>query len=311
MKHIATCIVGIFLILFQGNAQVCPPEKAKNNTSEPDETSGTLPIKTDAAYLDLNKLNDLVAGKRRNVFRFGYGINAIIRMDRNQTGFRTMNDLSWYNDRVGHVFDFSGEMGSRSRWLLGFSFGFQKLGQMNQSKSYLPEEYGQGGSGSENFPLEATFELKARTFTPLLYTEYRFMAPWKGFSGFVRADMGMTIYRAYMEVSYRDSCGCQKVPVSDWEMSTAFHAGFGIGVNWEYRFIGVKTLIGYQMQTKVKFRERDAYENYTFAFDPAQYEFKGNPGDNRFSIQKSGSAAPRSYNPLYFQVMIYFRLISK
>lgn len=311
MKHVTTFVVAIFLILFDSNAQVCLPEKPKNNTSEPDETSSTPPIRTDVTYLDLNKLNGLVASKRRNIFRFGYGINTIIRMDRNQTGSIIMNDLSWYNDNVGHVFDFSGELGSQSRWLLGFSFGFQKLGQMSQSKRYLPEMYMQEGIDFGDFPLEAMFELKARTFTPLLYTEYRFMAPWKGFSGFVRADMGMTIYRAYMEVNYQDSCGCQKVPVSDWEMSTAFHAGFGIGVNWEYRFIGLKTLIGYQMQTKVKFRERDAYENYSFNFNPEQYDFKGNPGGNRFSIQKSGSDVLRSYNPLYFQVMIYFRLVSK
>ncbi|MNV00428.1 hypothetical protein D3C71_905890 [compost metagenome] len=311
MKHIATCIVGVFLILFDGKAQVCPPEKTKNNTSEPEETCREQPIKADVAYLDINKLNTLIPAKRRNAFRFGYGINTIIRMNRSQTGSRLVNDLSWYNDHPAHVFDFSGELGTQSRWLLGFSFGFQKLGQLNQSKIYLPEMDAQEGSDFGNLPLEAKFELKARTFTPLLYTEHRFMAPWKGFSGFVRADMGMTIYRADMKVSYQDSCDCQKIPVSDWEMSSAFHAGFGIGVNWEYRFIGIKTLIGYQMQTKVKFRERAAYENYTFDFNPAQYDFKGSPGDNRFSIQKSGIDTPRSYNPLYFQVMIYFRFVPK
>ncbi|MNY18054.1 hypothetical protein D3C86_1514090 [compost metagenome] len=199
-------------------------------------------------------------------------------------------------------------MGAPSKWLIGFSFGFQKLGSITRSETYLPEDYAQGQTDFGTLPLEVKFQLKARTYAPLLYTEYRVLDSWKGFSAFTRFEMGMTMYRASSEISYRDSCDCKKIPVSDWNMSTAFTVGLGLGVKWEYKFIGLKALLTYQVQTKVNFKEREEYEAYSFGFDALDYDFRGGPENSRFTIQKAGENLRRGYNPLYLQVMLYFRI---
>jgi hypothetical protein len=257
---------------------------------------------------DVNHLENL-SEKEYSSFRLGYGVNTIVGMNENQVNTQRSKDLSWFNDRVGHVFDVSGNLGVRKKWTLGFSFGFQKLGNIEHTKTYSPEDYLPSGSLFQGVrPLTPTMKLKARTYSSMLYTEYDFLDFGEHFSSFVRGELGMTIYRAYSEVNYSDTCGCKKVAVSDWEMSTALTAGLGVGLKWEYRFVGVKAFIAYQAQTKVKFKDQGSYANYSFDFDATNYDFQGKPSANKFAILKSGDQVSRSYNPWYIQFMLYFRI---
>lgn len=265
-------------------------------------------ITVEPQRFDPNRLNNLTPEKH-GVLRFGYGVNTIVGMNQNQVNAMRFRDLSWFNDHVAHVFDVSGSLGASQKWVLGFSFAYQKLGNFGFSRTYLPEDYmAPGSENSSTRPLTAQWAFKARTYTPSLYTEYNFLKMGEHFSSFVRADLGMTIYRAYMDVHYQDTCGCNKMALSDWEMATSLNIGLGIGFRWEYRFVGLKALVSYQVQTKVDFRDENTYSNYSFDFDAAHYNFNGKPAANKFTIVKTGDQNSVKYDPLYLQFMLYFRL---
>ena len=298
------CLIVAFAAFFDGNAQVCPPGSPAPE-EERNYDADTAAIVVEPEYFDINNIS---TPSQRRVFRFGYGINTVLSMNQTRFGSSKSRGLSWFNDRPVHVFDLSGELGSRRNWILGFSFSFQRLGKFNESRTYLPEDYLTGSDLQGTSEFTAGFELKANTYSPMFYTEYSIVNFRKNFSAIVHAEAGLSIYRADMSVSYRDTCGCDKKPVSDWEMSSSFNAGLGLGLKWEYRFIGLKALLTYQSQTKVKFRSQEDYQNYTFDFDAAHYDFKGSPPDSRFSVLKSGDGSARRYNPLYLQVVLYFRI---
>lgn len=313
MKQLVTsALVFLFSLGFgHSYAQSCSEGKSSSGKSRGGSSHShdkTEDITLDPVRFDPDRIGNLTPEKH-GVLRFGYGVNTIVGMNQNQVNAMRFRDLSWFNDHVAHVFDVSGSLGSGQKWVLGFSFAYQKLGNFGFSRTYFPEDYLAPGSEHSNTrPLTAKWALKARSYTPSLYTEYNFLKMGTHFSSFLRADIGMTIYRAYMDVHYQDTCGCSKMAVSDWEMATSLNVGLGIGFRWEYRFVGVKALVSYQAQTKVNFKDESAYENYSFNFDAAHYNFNGKPAANKFTIVKSGDQNPLRYDPLYLQFMLYFRL---
>ncbi|WP_343748579.1 hypothetical protein [Fluviicola sp.] len=316
MKRIVIpALISLFCLGFsQAYAQSCSGGKSSSGRSGRSSSSSShsdeknKDATPDSERFDPNHMGNLTPEKH-GVLRFGYGVNAIVGMNQNQVNTMRFRDLSWFNDHVAHVFDFSGSLGVSQKWGLGVSFAYQKLGDFAFSRTYQPEDYlGPGSQQTKTTPLTAAWGLKARTYTPSLYAEYNFLKMGAHFNGFVRADLGMTVYRAYMDVHYQDTCGCSKMVVSDWEMASSLNVGLGIGFRWEYEFIGLKALVSYQAQTKVNFRDADTYSNYSFDFDAAHYNFDGRPAANKFTIVKSGDQGLAKYDPLYIQFMLYFRL---
>lgn len=299
MKQLITS----FLLLYLStglNAQVCVPEIPP--TEEPVPIPGETTARVQSDYT-----NDFsFSGPKQGILRLGYGINTIISLNQNQFS-SSRNGLSWFNDHPAHVFDLSGELGKRRKWVAGFSFSFQKLGNLLREKTYQPSDYGFVDDPELN-PFTVKFGLKARIYVPQVYTEYSFVNFGKQFSGIIRLEAGLSIYRAHMDVKYKDTCGCEKILASDWDMPVAFNAGVGLGFKWQYRFIGLKALLVYQSQTKVNFRGQEDYSNYSFDFNASNYDFRSIPATSAFTILKSGEETWKRYNPLYLQFMLYFRI---
>lgn len=311
MKQVITVVCGVFFCLLKGNAQVCPPAsrpEVSTNENDPDPPSTEI-VTPEIPYFDPNNLS-LKDKKQRNALRLGYGMNFIAALNTSLSNSGERSDFSWFKDRPAHVFDLSGSLGATRKWALGGSFGFQKIGNFSSSRTYLPADYLANANQQEGLqPLDLTLKGKASSYSLLIYTEYEVLRFWKNFNMIARGEIGTTIYRAYMSVNYMDTCGCNKVPVSDWEVSSSFNAGVGLGLKWEYRFVGIKALAVYQSQTKVSFKSRDEYEGYTPQFDATNYNFKGSPGSALFAINKDDSGSARTnYSSFYVQFMLYFNL---
>jgi hypothetical protein len=240
--------------------------------------------------------------EERRLFRIGFSINGILNVN---PGSSPSQGLTWFDHESAYVIDFARELDYDRKWLVGFSFGFQRLAWNLEVRNYFPEEYLSGAylDGTSDFSLFNKYN--ASTYSSLIYSEYD-LVELDRFIGFARVETGATVYRSNARITYKDVSGHNQVPVSNREAGTSFNAGFGLGVKYEREVFGLKLALIYQAQTRVRFRSREEYLNYAYDFDASTYDFRGAPDDSKFTISESGDRTGRRYSPLYIQLGIYF-----
>lgn len=238
--------------------------------------------------------------------RFGFGLNTIVGMNTGQSRLGT--NLSWFNNNPASVFEIAGLVGKQHRFVLGGSMAFRRLGSFSISREYRPEDYLPTSKIGGTHALTVTLHEKVRMFTTLLYSEYRLHDFGGGVQAFVRGEFGFTRFSANMTETYKSTCGCEKYPHSEVEAYTSFDAGMGVGLRWENRFLGFKTFVIFRNQTKVGLKQEDSYQNYAPVFNAVNYNFKGDPRPNRFSIQTTPAENRHTYGFVYIQFTLYYIL---
>lgn len=300
MKYIANLVTLFVFLSFRGESQEC----FANQRRLKDPRSYYVTHIFNRLHLPGFAVYDSAFSElEQRVFRFGVSLNGIFGVN---PGVSPSQGLTWFDDQAAIQLDVSLELDSWHQWLAGFSFGFQRLMQKKQPRTFSPEEYLSGSDLQQTRALTVDYIFNANTYSPMFYTEY-ILVTLGEFSGFVRAETGSTIYSAGAKIAYKYESGKRQVPVVNRDLAASFNAGIGLGVRLTKGMFEFKLAAIYQAQTKVRFRSQQEYENYTFHFDASEYDFKEAPSDSEFTIIPSGDGTARRYSPFYIQLGICIR----
>lgn len=248
--------------------------------------------------------NDEVSSfeEERRRFYLGFPINGIVKVN---PGSSPAQGTTWFNREPAYLLDFSADLDPWHEWIVGFSFGFQRLANTKESQDFLPEAYLSGADLLSTRTFTMNKELRANTYSPMFYSEYNFVH-WDHFILYARVETGLTVYGSNARISYKDILGHRQVPFSNRDAATSFNAGVGLGVKRENKLLGFKLGLIYQAQTKVRFRSQEEYLHYSYQFDASQYDFRGVPDDSKFTVLQAGDGTAHRYSPLYVQLGVYF-----
>gem|GEM_PF-5304553 len=243
--------------------------------------------------------------------KIGLGISSIIQSystDISGADTRIDNRRDWLNDHAAYTGIISWSPGVRRKWDLGMSFSGQRLDYMHEDISIEPG--GELSAGwKDRVPLSMSYKRKANVFGQSIYAEYTLFRIGRQISFFGRADVGYNRYKAIARISYRDTCDCYEQVASEKAVSYTLTAGTGVGVRWEYNFIGVKAMLGYTVQSANSFVTKDQLATWGWRFDDHKYEFNGSPAGGLFHIDRPGYDKVKSRSSqLYVQFVLYINL---
>lgn len=128
---------------------------------------------------------------------------------------------------------------------------------------------------------------------------------------FVRPEIGISNYRSKLTVRTKDTCDCDYTIYSSMNRKTAVTGGLGLGMNLNFTFIEIKSILGYRIYDMTGMASRDDFSQWRMNFDKESYDFKrGNPATNLFTVKKpeNVSQIERRTGVMYFQVGVYLNI---
>ena len=236
--------------------------------------------------------------------RLGTGVNFVVKKN-----FLSTTGSNWLNNHNVFVFDASWSFGKKKKWVAGTSYSSQRLIQEKEKAVFYAPNYNGYGLAS----VSASYLWKANLLSHQFYVEQNTFALGHHLQVFSRVDFGYMRYGAGAGIStVVDTSDGFKTIVHERVKSVVMTGGFGIGIRYEYKFIGLKAFIGYQFQTMNTFITKDDFSEWSWKFDTDTYDFQDYPDKNLFSITHPEFEKIKSRNNYsYLQLVLYFSLGSK
>ena len=296
----------------------CPPvvnNSSQNESSDPPAETDT-PVLPDVRTADWQYKEEKV--KRSDGFQVGFGMqnvlaSRIVYENEVRGKEKTVNDWSDHKN-YGYV-----ELAYRFKTDMPLTIGVNGSWTKSWNASSDFKAFSPAAPAPQNpldpfapviqlHDLDWTFRQTFKTANYAVFGELDLFSLKSGFRGFVRGEIGLSHYSASSDISYKDTCGCDRKAISEYASGNIFTIGTGLGLKWEYKMIGVKAFAGYQFQQDARLSYRNDFAQWMPAFNEAGYDFKGNPARDLFSIDKPEAQLAKRNDLFYVQAGIYFNL---